>query len=169
MKLEHVTAVVHALNQAKVRYLIVGGLAVNAHGHVRYTNDLDLVIGLEPDNIQRGLDVLAGIGYQPRIPVTSAQFAHAETRSRWMKEKGMVVLNLWSDRSRETPIDVFVNEPFDFVAEIQAAEHLPLADGITAPFVSLPTLCRMKKDAGRPRDLLDIAELKRIDDLRNES
>ncbi len=169
MKLDHVTAVVQALNQAKVRYLIVGGLAVNAHGHVRYTNDLDLVIGLEPDNIRRGLDVLARLGYQPRIPVTSAQFAHAETRNRWMKEKGMVVLNLWSDRSRETPIDVFVHEPFDFDAETEVSQQFPLAPNLMAPFVSLPTLYRMKREAGRPRDLLDITELKRIEELRNES
>ena len=47
MRLDQVISVVQALNEAGIRYLIVGGLAVNAHGHVRYTNDLDLVIGLE--------------------------------------------------------------------------------------------------------------------------
>ena len=41
MKLESVSAIVEALNAAKVRYLVAGGLAVVAHGYLRFTNDLD--------------------------------------------------------------------------------------------------------------------------------
>jgi predicted nucleotidyltransferase len=169
MKLDHVIAVVGELNKAGVRYLIVGGLAVNAHGHVRYTNDLDLVIGLEQTNIKLGLDTLAALGYLPRIPVTSEQFANASLRNDWRTEKGMVVLNLWNDRCRETPIDVFVSEPFNFAAEHLAAKLFPLADGVSAPIVALPALLQMKRDAGRPRDLDDIAELSRIEKLRHET
>ena len=54
MEVRSVEAVVKALNDAKVQYLIVGGLAVIAHGYERFTNDVDLVIGLEQDNICRG-------------------------------------------------------------------------------------------------------------------
>ncbi len=169
MRLEQVIAVVRSLNEAGVRYLIVGGLAVNAHGHVRYTNDLDLVIGLDPGNIRRGLDTLASLGYRPRIPVTSEQFANTELRNQWIREKGMVVLNLWCDRHRETPIDVFVHEPFDFATEFQAARHFPLGADLTAPFVTLSTLVRMKREAGRPHDLIDIAELTRIEEIRHET
>lgn len=168
MQLNHVIAVVRSLNEAGVRYLIVGGLAVNAHGHVRYTNDLDLVIGLEPSNIRLGLDTLAKLGYQPRIPVTSEQFANANLRDQWRTEKGMVVLNLWNDHCRQTPVDVFVSEPFDFATEHRAAKLFPLAEGLNAPVIALPTLVQMKKAAGRPRDLDDIAELTKIEELRHE-
>ena len=168
MRLDQVISVVQALNEAVVRYLIVGGLAVNAHGHVRYTNDLDLVIGLEPDNIRRGLDTLAGMGYRPKIPVTSAQFADPLLREKWRREKGMVVLNLRSDLQRESPIDVFVHEPFDFASEHGSAKNFPLTENVSAPFVSLPALLRMKAAAGRPQDLIDITELKRIEELRHE-
>lgn len=168
MKLDHVIAVVRELNSVGVRYLIVGGLAVNAHGHIRYTNDLDLVIGLEPTNIRLGLDTLAKLGYQPRIPLTSEQFADASLRNGWRAEKGMVVLNLWNGRWRETPIDVFVSEPFDFAAEHRAAKLFRLTEDLAAPVVSLTALVQMKRDAGRPRDLDDIAELKRIEELRHE-
>ena len=44
MRFEHVIEIVRCLNAASVRYLAAGGLAVNAHGFVRYTNDLDLVV-----------------------------------------------------------------------------------------------------------------------------
>ena len=129
MRLEQVIEIVQCLNAASIRYLAAGGLAVNAHGFVRYTNDLDLVVSLAPDNIRRALDVLATLGYHPRIPVTSAQFADPELRETWINEKGMVVLTLWSDERKETPIDVFVREPFDFAEEWAAAIHFPLAEG----------------------------------------
>lgn len=50
MEVRSIEAIVRALNLAKVKYLNVGGLAVNAHGYERLTRDADLVIGLEPDN-----------------------------------------------------------------------------------------------------------------------
>jgi hypothetical protein len=47
MKLSSFEAIVGALNEAGVRYLVVGGIAVNAHGYLRVTNDVDIVIRLE--------------------------------------------------------------------------------------------------------------------------
>jgi hypothetical protein len=58
MEVRSVEAIVRALKAAEVRYLIVGGIAVNAHGYERLTRDVDLVIGLEPENIIRGLRTL---------------------------------------------------------------------------------------------------------------
>ena len=44
MEVLSVEAIVRALNTAKAKYLVVGGLAVNAHGFVRLTRDVDLVL-----------------------------------------------------------------------------------------------------------------------------
>ena len=63
MEVRSVEAIVRALNDAQVQYLVVGGLAVNAHGYERGTQDVDLVIGLEPDNIIRGLKALMAVDY----------------------------------------------------------------------------------------------------------
>jgi hypothetical protein len=43
MEVRSIETIVKALNEAGVQYLIVGGLAVNAHGFVRLTRDVDLV------------------------------------------------------------------------------------------------------------------------------
>ena len=114
MELRSVETIVKALNDAGVEYLIVGGLAVNAHGFVRMTRDLDLVLRLERDNIIRGINTLLAIGYQLAIPVTAEEFADPETRELWKNEKNMIVLKLWSDIHRRTPIDIFIYEPFEF-------------------------------------------------------
>ena len=162
MELRSVESIVSALNQAAVRYVIVGGLAVNAHGFVRMTRDVDLVIELKEDNILRGLQALFSIGYQMAMPASPAEFANADVRQRWRTERNMIVLKLWSDAHQRTPIDIFVYEPFDFAAEWSKLAQLELGEGLTAPVVSLESLLRMKREAARPQDLLDIQELTRL-------
>ena len=53
---------VASLNASGARYLIVGGYAVAAHGHPRYTKDLDVWIETGPDNAKRVLRALAEFG-----------------------------------------------------------------------------------------------------------
>ena len=162
MEIRSVETIVNALNNAHVHYLIVGGLAVNAHGFARATRDVDIVLQLEPSNAGKGLDALLQAGWQMAIPETPAAFADPLKREAWRTEKNMIVLKLWSDSHRRTPVDIFIFEPFDFQRELPRAVHLEVGPGITAPFVSLETLLQMKRDAGRPQDLVDIEELTRI-------
>jgi hypothetical protein len=162
MEVRSIEVIIKALNAAQVQYLIVGGLAVVAHGYERFTKDVDLVIGLERENIIRGLRALLGVGYQLRIPVTPEQFADPALRETWRREKNMVVLQLWSDLHQRTPIDVFVYEPFDFKKELARALHLPVAGAELAPVVGYAALVALKKSAGRLQDLADIEKLRKL-------
>lgn len=168
MKLAAFEAVAKALNAAQVRYLVVGGLAVNAHGYIRLTADIDLVIRLDAGNIRQTFQALAGIGYRPTVPIDADGFAMPEKRQRWQEEKGMQVLNFYSDAFRGTSVDVFVHEPFDFEQEYDLALQGELLPGIYVRFVSIPTLIRMKQTAGRPRDLDDIQHLERLQENSDE-
>ena len=80
----------------------------------------------------------------------------------------MIVLKLWSDIHRRTPVDVFVYEPFDFDAEHAACKHEKVMANVKAPVVSLKTLLKRKRAAGRLQDLADIADLERIEELKKE-
>lgn len=165
MKLESVSAVIEALNTAEVRYLVAGGLAVVAHGYLRFTNDVDLVIQLKADNIRRAFQALGGLGYRPLVPITYEKFADATNRAKWIREKGMKVLQFWSDDHRETPIDLFVEEPFDFDVEYEAALVKSLFGRIEVRVVALLTLIAMKEAADRPEDRIDVEHLRmRMDD-----
>lgn len=169
MKLASFEALVAALEKAGVRYLVAGGLAVNAYGYLRFTKDVDLVVQLVPDTIEAAFQALATLGYKPMVPITAAQFADAQLRESWVREKGMQVLQFWSDQHRETPVDVFVTEPFVFDDEYRNALVKPLYGQTPVRFVSIPTLIRMKEAAGRPQDRIDIEHLRmRLDDSAEE-
>jgi hypothetical protein len=156
-----ILSVVSALNAAKVRYLIVGGLAVVAHGYVRLTMDLDIVLAMDSDNVRRAVDALAALGYQPRVPVKAADLADPNIRSQWVNQKGMVVFSLISPRHERTPVDIFVTEPFEFDGEYPQAQWFEVGAGVKAPFVRLERLIDMKRRCARPQDILDVQYLQR--------
>ncbi|NBR71847.1 MAG: hypothetical protein EBT75_07130 [Proteobacteria bacterium] len=166
MEVRSVEAVVRALNEAKVRYLIVGGVAVNVHGYVRLTMDLDLVIQLKPENIVAAWEAMEKIGYRARIPVSGKDFADEKKRELWRREKGMLVLQFWSDEHRRTQVDVFIREPFDFDREHATAPDHAIVPGVVAKIVGWDTLLQMKREAGRPKDLLDLEMLEKIRRLK---
>ena len=111
MKLTSIETIFRALNDAGVRYLVAGGLAVNAHGYLRLTNDVDLVVALDPENIVQAFKALATLGYKPLVPITAEQFADPALRRQWIDEKGMKVLNFFSDRHRETTVICLCTSP----------------------------------------------------------
>jgi len=168
MKLSSFEAIVHALNSENVRFIVVGGVAVNAHGYLRFTKDVDLVIRLSEPDIISAFHALELIDYRPSNPITAQDFANPTLRETWRREKGMLVLKMWSDTHRETPLDIFVYEPFDFEAEYQRA--LFNSDEIPARFASIQALIAMKEPVGRTQDILDIEKLRLIEQINsNES
>jgi len=159
MELRSFEAIMGALNRHQVRCLLVGGMAVVAHGHGRMTHDLDLVVKLEKEDILGAFRALSELGYAPRVPVTADGFADPDTRRGWIRDKNMTVLNFYSDRFRTTPVDVFVEEPFDFDTAYARAE-IAEVEGVTVRYVDIETLIAMKEAAGRPIDLDDARHLR---------
>lgn len=160
MKLDSLEAIITALNSHDARYLIVGGLAVAAHGYGRATFDVDLVIDLEPENARRALLALESLGYRPLVPVSAQDFADPEKRRIWIQEKHMVVFQLHSEQHRETRIDLFVTDPFNFTREYDRALVGELLPGAPTRFVCIETLIKMKEQAGREKDREDIRQLR---------
>lgn len=150
-----------ALGASGARYLVVGGVAVVLHGHPRFTADLDLVLALDAGNLARALPALEALGYRPRAPVSLAVFADPAQRRRWIDEKAMTVFSLWSPQLPATEIDLFAAEPIPFEAAYRRALRADL--GATSVTVaSLADLIALKRGAGRPQDLEDVAALEAI-------
>jgi hypothetical protein len=149
-----------ALNRSGVRYVVVGGVATILQGYVRGTTDVDVVLDLTAPNVARAIEELEKTGYRPRVPVRAADFADAAVRDRWMQEKGMVVFSMYSD-TNPVVVDLFVRTPVEFDELYRRSEVKPVEGG-DIRVASLDDLIRLKRDAGRPQDLVDVAELEEI-------
>ncbi|MEM7674181.1 MAG: hypothetical protein AAF212_12635 [Verrucomicrobiota bacterium] len=163
MKTASFQAVTNALNEAEVRYIVVGELAVIAHGYLRSTRNADIVLELIPENIQAAFAALNKIGFNPTLPITSEQFSNPELRRQWQKEKNMQVLQFWADTYPDLKLDVFIEHPFDFELEWQNSMEIHLGTKESEiRIASIPALISMKRVAGRPKDLVDIEYLEKI-------
>jgi len=162
VKFDTLEAIFRALASRGVRYLVAGGVAVNAHGYQRLTHDLDLVLHLAESNLREALRALTGLGYRPILPVAAEDFADPVLRRRWILERNLEVFSLVSDLHPDVTVDVFAEPPFEFDTEYAAAYSAEVAPQLPVRFVRLVTLIAMKEAVGRPRDLDDVEHLRRI-------
>lgn len=150
-----------ALGKARVRYLVVGGVAVMLHGVPRVTADLDLMPDFEEGNMLRLVKALAKSGLRPMIPESPEAIADPGNRARWVREKHMIVLRFQDWKRAYRLVDVFVRHPVPFERAYARRLRIPLFR-CSAPVASARDLIAMKRKAGRDRDLYDIAALRRL-------
>ncbi len=135
------------LNQAQVRYVIVGGIAVIRHGVVRATRDIDAVVGRDEQTVDaiRGLVARWGATRPDGSPVPADSIVAGRTLHLATPHGD---LDLLSDRP----------SPYSF-GELLDRADMRNVDGVAAPIVSLADLVALKRISGRELDLLDLRSL----------
>jgi len=154
-----------ALNASGSRYVVVGGVAAVLHGHVRLTADVDVIVDLEPSAASAALEALTRIGLEPRAPVPVAAFVDPLVRAEWMKRKSMRVFSLWDPHDPMREVDLLLEHPIAFEGLWQRSVEVEL-ETTTVRIVSLDDLIELKRIAGRPEDLQDVAALEAIRERR---
>lgn len=153
------------LNRNEVKYLVIGGIAVNLYGFFRVTGDLDIILEMSDENLKKFVDVVKYLGYKPKIPVSIDDFADRQKRMLWIKEKNMKVFTVYNPGNELEHIDVLVEPQVDFV-KLYLRRSTIKAGNLQIPVVSIDDLIKLKKIAGRKRDQIDIEALKKIKQLR---
>jgi hypothetical protein len=160
MDLDYLT-IFKELNQLKVDYLVVGGLAVNFHGIPRMTYDIDLMIRLDSRNILEMVSKLTKWGYTPKVPVDPRDLADEAKRNLWIQDKGMKAFNFFSETLPIGEIDLISESPIPYNRLKQNAVLIEI-EGEKIPVVSIHDLIQLKIEAGRKQDLADVENLKLI-------
>lgn len=151
-------SILAALEGAGVAYVVVGGVAVVMRGHARMTVDLDLALDLSAENATAVVEVLLGCGLRPRLPVPAQDFADAKVRDGWVAQRHLVAFTMHDPDNLLREVDLLATSPIPY-AELAADADVLTIDGVAVPVASLSHLLAMKRHAGRPQDLADIAAL----------
>lgn len=167
MSIARYESILAALQAAQVRYVVAGGFAVNLHGFLRFTKDLDLLIDLEPANANLAMQVLGECGLKSRVPVPLTDFADADKRLDWAEHRNMLVFQAGHPDDPFCTVDVFIRNPIDFDDLWKRAVCANLGS-TECRIAGIDDLIAMKTMAGRPQDLRDIQELRRIQQLQQE-
>jgi hypothetical protein len=157
-----------ALNEMSIRYLVVGGIAVNLYGIERATADIDIVIDFERANVERFISAIKTLGLKPKMPVEIEDLADADKRTAWIVEKGMMVFSLYDVKNPFFLLDVLTEMPFNF-SELYEGREVIDFEGTEIPLMSIGALIKTKSHTGRPQDETDVYYLNRIiKGLKNE-
>jgi predicted nucleotidyltransferase len=149
------------LHACGVRYLVVGGLAVNLHGIPRMTMDVDLVIALDARNVDGFLECARRLGMAPAVPVDLEDFRDPARRAEWVDVKRMIAFPLRCPEPSSPTVDVVLDHCLDFEAAHARAARVDAA-GIPVTVASIEDLLAMKSETGRRQDAADVAQLRRL-------
>lgn len=132
-----------ALERHHVRYLLVGGLA------------------LDGANLDHFILLADELGLRPTLPVSLAELGDAGKRASWVSERHMVAFSLRGPENSTPTVDVLIGAdlPFD-----EAYGRRPMREvaGIPVFLAAAVDMIALKEQAGRAQDLADIEHLKRL-------
>ena len=159
--------ILNELHRHKIKYLVVGGLAVNLYGYDRITGDLDIILLMTDVNVKKFIKVAERFKLKPRLPVALQDLAVPRLRKSWIKERNMKAFTLYNPRNDAEHVDIVIDHPVDFQKAYKKREQIASA-GMNISLISLADLITMKKAAGRDRDKIDIKALTFIRELKND-
>jgi hypothetical protein len=152
--------ILSALAEHHVDYVIVGGLAVQTHGHVRTTVDVDVYPRPEPRNLQRLADALNELDARTLNPGSEAIAIDGAMIDGAMLPRA----TLWQFETRHGAIDVIHDAPGAPPYDELRARALEIELGeIRLAVASRDDLISMKRASGRSVDLEDLAALTEAD------
>ena len=140
---------VELLNSADVEYLVVGGYALAAHGHPRYTGDLDIWIRTSPSNVDRLLEVLTRFGFGG-LGLTAKDF---------LKPDSIVQLGY-------PPVRIDLLTSIDGVEFEQSYQNRVVMNvgGTNLSIIGVNDFRANKRAAGRAQDIADLESLDDTED-----
>lgn len=156
-----IVELLQSLAQARVDYVLVGGLAVQLHGYLRSTFDIDLVLAMNDENLARFVDLAKRHGMKPVIPVEIDALRNARQLEVWHREKGMLAFALREPQTGGIVIDVLVRPEISYERLFENAVEGELS-GSKVRIAGIDDLLAMKRAANRAKDRLDIDALEKI-------
>jgi hypothetical protein len=147
--------VASALEQAGVRYALVGGYAVALHGAVRGTVDVDIILAWNARSLRAAEQALQSIGLVSRLPITADDVFRF--RDEYIRDRNLIAWNFYNPRDLTEQLDIVIS--IDIKG--RKIERIETADG-PVRVLGRKDLIAIKRASGRPQDLADVEALKKL-------
>ena len=153
--------ILEGLYKSKVRYLIAGGLSVNLYGVPRMTQDIDIVIAMDRENVLKITFLLKELGYVTRLPVSPDDLANPDKVKDWIENKNLKAFSFYHKNENYKVIDIVLVHPLNFEKSFKN-RTVKRAKDIDIYLASIDDVVKMKEFSGRPQDLSDIEMLNKV-------
>lgn len=156
--IEAAKQILAALERERVRYVVVGSMAMALQGLIRATRDMDFFVAPDRDNVDRLKVALKSVFADPSLDEISADDLGGDYPAiQYISPDAKTFLDILSR----------LGEAFSFDDVDKDAHDVDIA-GIRVRVATPRMLYRMKKDTVRPQDRLDAAALRARFDLEDE-
>lgn len=147
------------LQEERVDYVVVGGLAINLHGVERATMDVDLVLAMDEGNLRRFLTAATRLTLKPSLPVPLEALCDAKQLDTWVREKHLIAFSLHATSPGVPTVDIIVRPavPFERMVRNRIEKNV---GGVRLSLASIDDLIMLKTGTGRKQDASDIEALK---------
>jgi hypothetical protein len=149
------------LNEYKVRYVICGGLAVNLHGVPRMTADIDIILDLQRENLEKFLQAVKELNYSLTLPLKPEEILEEEKRNAIIKDKNLIALSFYNYDDNTIALDVLIEFPLAF-EELWDKKINRKSGNSDIYVVCIDHLIKLKEYSNRIQDQQDILFLSRI-------
>lgn len=144
---------IDSLNKHEVKYVLVGGMAVILNGYIRSTGDMDVWVEKSGNNYSKITKAFRDFGMS----------LFDMTEIRFMSDEH----NVWSFGRDPVRIDLMTEvKGLDFTEAFESASFYT-EDGVTFRYLHIKNLIDAKKASGRHRDLNDIEQLGKQNNMEN--
>ncbi len=136
------------LNKYEVEYVLIGGVAVNLHGYIRGTGDVDILFGPSLRNKQKLIDAIEEYGF--------------DTENLRAAKPDEITMFALGERTYEGHVELtnrIAGITFDEAS--QQMQQIKV-DGVTVNYLHYEDLIKSKLATGRRKDLIDVEKLKQI-------
>jgi len=156
--------VLAALSEAGIRFVVVGGVAVNLQGVPRFTSDLDIAVALDGGSLGAAARVLHRLGLRNRLPVRDEELERPDVVRGWIAERSLRAFTFVDSQDPLREVDVVLDSPVAY-DEVERTADRMTAGGLTLSVASIDVLIRMKDGTGRSQDASDVDALRRIKEV----
>ncbi len=143
------------MTKAQVPHAVAGGYAVAMHGAIRGTVDVDLVISLKAEHLKAAQLALESIGLSSRLPITAEEVF--KFRREYIEKRNLMAWSFVDFKDPTRIVDLLLIHDVSKLRLVQKR-----VGGVDVSLLSIPSLIKIKKQAGRPQDLEDVKALEKI-------
>jgi hypothetical protein len=169
MSSNHLTDLLVSLADAKVKFIICGGVAAVLQGVERMTLDLDISVDMEPKNLRRFLEVIKNCQLEPRVPISTEFLLDPKKIQILIDEKNARVFTFIDEEKPWRQVDIFLTDDYSYQNLVCDTEEI-IIGGRSMLVLSKECLIQMKKRIQPPRhkDLLDLHQLEALRKKNND-
>lgn len=155
------------LEKRKIKYLCIGGVAVNLYGYNRVTNDLDIILSFHKENVNKFIKLMSELGFKTKTGTDPSELSNPKSREIWNNERNMKVFSFFNPKNEQEVVDVMIQEDIDFDEAFKKGKVIK-DESISVCLVSIDDLIKLKEISGRGRDLADLKILRKLREKANE-